>query len=92
MGDKMKIEIEGKLELAQVIGHLESVLTSLKEGAVKLSQGGETMVLTPCPVVDFSLEASQKKDKEKLEISLSWKRTDACPSVDISGAGPAIEG
>ena len=68
-----KICVEETMELAKVITTLEDVLESLRGGSLTVTRGGESVTLTPPGVVNLELEASQKKDKAKLTIELTWK-------------------
>lgn len=75
MGSGTKVEIEGAMDLSQAISYLEDVLNSLKEGVIRVETGDEMVMLRPSQAVDFEMSASQKKDKEKFSLKLSWKKT-----------------
>lgn len=68
-----KMKVNGVMALSQAVACLEDVLSSLKAGILLLETGQETLQLMPPAVVDFELEMAQKKDKEKLQLELSWK-------------------
>ncbi|WP_029897159.1 amphi-Trp domain-containing protein [Desulfohalovibrio reitneri] len=91
MSDKQKLEIESVMGLPQAIAYLEDLLASLKGGRLRVSSGGESVTLTPGQVVDFELTLSRKKDKEKFEVEMSWKRDKAGDDVTISADGPVME-
>ncbi|KMY66719.1 hypothetical protein AAU61_16625 [Desulfocarbo indianensis] len=69
-----KVEIEGAMGLNQAISYLEDVLNSLKGGTIRVEAGTDIVVLRPSQAVDFSMSASQKKDKEKFSLKISWKQ------------------
>lgn len=75
MGSGNKVEIEGAMDLSQAITYLEDVLASLKDGLIKVEAGNDIVVLRPAAAVDFEMSASQKKDKEKFSLKLSWKQS-----------------
>jgi amphi-Trp domain-containing protein len=75
MGSGTKVEIEGAMDLNQAISYLEDVLNSMKEGIIRVETGEEMVMLRPSQAVDFEMSASQKKDKEKFALKLSWKKT-----------------
>ena len=74
MGSGNKLKVEGIMELSQALAYLEQVVASLKQGAIAIEAGEETITLSPENVVEFEMEASQKKDKEKFALEISWKK------------------
>lgn len=75
MGGKAKSEIKLKetVATADAADRLEWIVTGLRAGILKISSNGEALSLTPSSVLDLKLKASQKKDKEKLEIAIEWR-------------------
>lgn len=81
---KSKLSLEQTMELAKVVATLEDVLNGLKNGSLTLQHGAESVTLTPPGVVELEMEASQKKDKEKLSIQIAWKKGAAnVPTVTV---------
>lgn len=74
MGSGTKVEIEGAMDLGQAISYLKDVLNSLKEGVIRVEAGDDIVMLRPSQAVDFEMSASQKKDREKFSLKLSWKQ------------------
>ena len=70
-----KIKVEGVMSLNQAVSYLEDVITSLKEGSIRVEAGEEAMTLTPQDLVDFEMGLAQKKGKEKFELEISWKNS-----------------
>lgn len=70
--DKNKIGLEGEMELSRVIALLEDIVSGLKCGVTHFSFGERTLRLTPSPVVQVEIKASQKKKEEKIGLKLSW--------------------
>lgn len=71
---KKKLKIEGLMDLTQAAEYVESVLTSIREGSLNVEKSGEQITLTPQSTVSFEMSLSQKKEKEKICIEISWKR------------------
>jgi len=71
--EKKQIEFEGTMELEKAIAYLEEMLQCIKQGMVSVECGEQRLTLKPSPVIQFELEAKQKKDKETLSVELSWK-------------------
>ncbi len=89
---KNKVKIDGTMELSQVISYLEDLVGGLKAGKVHVQLGQESVMLSPGNIVDCEIEVSQKKDKEKMTLELSWKKDESGTEVvKISTAGPKIE-
>ena len=79
MGSR-KLKVQGMMELSQAVAYLEDVLQSLKEGAIRVESGNEVMSLNPGGIVDFEMQLSQKKEKEKFSLEISWKLDAKSPS------------
>lgn len=72
--DKNKLKVEGVMQLTEVIANLEKLAADMKAGLVTLSAGDETLSLAPSVLVNVEMKASQKKDKEKFALEISWKK------------------
>ena len=70
---KNKVSIETRLELAEVVEHLENILEGLKRGELTVRDGRETLQVRPGWRVDLELSLGKKKNKEKLTLKLSWQ-------------------
>lgn len=92
MSTKRKVKIEGSMDRAQVAAHLEDIVKSLSSGALHVRVGEESVLLSPGRVVRFEMEASQKRDKEKLVIEIGWERlaSDAATSPEPAPAPSAL--
>ncbi|KUG27252.1 hypothetical protein ASZ90_002888 [hydrocarbon metagenome] len=87
---KNKVKMEGMLELREVVARLEDVVSNLKAGSICMAVGEDCVTLRPTSIVSVSMKASQKKDKEKFSLELSWKtgpNAELAPEARISGAG-----
>lgn len=89
MKRQQALTVEGAVELPHVIGYLEALVQALKSGAAKVQRGDEQVVLGPRGVVGFSLAAVDKGKRQKLSLTLSWRKY-AAPdeALDLS-IGPA---
>ena len=93
MSDKNKVVVEGALQRAEAVAHLERLVAALKAGSVHIQQGADSACLTPPAIVDLKIEASQKADKEKLSLKLSWSsdpKYGVADDVSISAAEPTL--
>ncbi len=81
--EKREVSIKAIMEIKQFTSYLQDLMASLKEGKVCVQQGNEFVFLTPGELIEVEVEATQKKDKEKFSLELSWK-TDGRGSSEIS--------
>lgn len=72
--DKDKIKIEGVMQFSEVICNLEKLVSDMKDGRVVVAAGEESLSLSPAVLVNVEMKASQKKDKEKFALEISWKK------------------
>jgi amphi-Trp domain-containing protein len=59
-----------------IIGYLESMVNSLKEGTLVIQENDRFISLKPKDVLTLEIECEQKEKKEELTIEISW-RTEA---------------
>jgi amphi-Trp domain-containing protein len=71
------MQIRSKTEFSAAIGHLESLIDSLKRGTIFINQGGRSILLKPSEPVDIELEAGIKPNdgicREKIALKLKWE-------------------
>ena len=79
-----KIKVQGVMSLDQAVRHLEEVLDALKQGGIRLQAGDDILVVQPQAMVEFEMKAARKKDKEKIEIEISWTAGEKALAVDPS--------
>lgn len=63
---------KAKMTVSDLSALFKGLVKSMEEGALVLETGEKFIALKPAADLDVTLEAAVKKDKEKLEISLSW--------------------
>ncbi|HAO20002.1 MAG TPA: hypothetical protein DCQ37_05600 [Desulfobacteraceae bacterium] len=73
MGKKNELKVERKISRDSALVLLEDLVKSFREGKACIQDGKSFITLKPAGDVDIELEASDKKGKQKLEISISWK-------------------
>ncbi len=94
---KEKREVSTKLimDVSEVITYLQDLANSLKAGQVCVQQGNEFVTLKPLDLVKVEIEASQKKDKEKFTLEISWKNESETVgeinSLKITAKEPAVK-
>ena len=72
--DRSKIKVEGVMQITEVIANLEKLVADMKAGLVTIAAGDESLTLRPSVLVNVDMKASQKKDKEKYALEISWKK------------------
>jgi amphi-Trp domain-containing protein len=89
---KSSISLKGTLDPAGFACLLQDLAKSVKEGCVCLQRGSEHVTLKPAGGMEFELEATVKKGKQKLELSVKWEEScEAAPfeEIRISSVEPA---
>lgn len=77
MGDKKaEVHFEGTMSIDRVLAYLDELVASFRTGTVRVEKGHDAVVLTPAEVIDLDVKAKIKKDKQSLQLELSWA-TDA---------------
>ena len=82
-----KIKFENTLTRGEAVIYLQAIIDSLKAGSVSLTQGEQSLELSPCETVEVEVKAGKKGTKEKVSFELKWNTADA--KLDISGASDA---
>ena len=72
---KGEVKIKKNMSAEAVGSILDDLIGSFKEGTVCVESGGEFVVLKPSELIEVEIEASRKKNKEKLVIELNWRET-----------------
>ncbi len=72
---ELKVKVDG--QNSEIIGYLESIVKSLKEGTLVLEKGDSFVTLKPRDTMKLEIEGAQKDKKEGLKIELSWKTEQA---------------
>lgn len=73
MGDQ-EIQFESTMPLAKAATVLQDVVNGLRQAAITLEQGEQTISLTPGEDVTVELRTKHKDDRETLSLKLSWRR------------------
>jgi amphi-Trp domain-containing protein len=69
---KQVIEIKGAMCYGDVVGLLEDLIRCFKEKSICIRGAEQCVALAPGGVVELEIEASAKKEKQKLSIELEW--------------------
>jgi amphi-Trp domain-containing protein len=75
--DKKKISMGKVMQLAEVIPYLQEFVNALKNGQVKVSKGGEELILTPVGDLFLTIEAKVKKHTERFTFEISWSKKES---------------
>lgn len=71
-----KIEYDERRSLASAVEQLQSVVDGLRARALTIAHGDRRLLflLAPGSPLELSLQAERSGDRERLEISLEWRR------------------
>ncbi len=86
---KNEVKIEALMDLRKVADYLESILKGIRSGKIIIQTSDEMVTVRPEAMVEFELEAVQKKDREKIEIKIAWDRTPEPGELRITSKNPA---
>jgi len=90
---KSSLSLKGSMNPQSLAQLLEDMATSIKAGTVCLQKGGEFVTLKTSGTMDFTIEATVKKGKQKLEISVKWEEASEMAAPDeitISAVEPEL--
>ncbi len=79
-----EVRVESDLELGQAISYLEDIVAGLKSGRLCVQHEEDELTLAPQRTVSVSIKARQKKDKESVNLKISWRT----PTVQKEGTPP----
>ena len=71
MGTKTA-RVGGVMGVWEAADHLEALAKELRAGSLGLSAGRVSMRLSPAVMLDVEIRASQRHDREGLDVRLSW--------------------
>lgn len=72
---KNEFSYKAKLSPKDALAHLENLVGSLRKGSVFLKVGKEHLLLNldGDPVMEFQMNASEKKGKNRVSMTLTWR-------------------
>jgi amphi-Trp domain-containing protein len=70
---KQEIEIKTALGREEASRYLQELAQCLAGGKIVVQRGGEYVELRPQHGLELEIEATRKKDKEKISLELSWR-------------------
>ncbi|MCI0548060.1 MAG: amphi-Trp domain-containing protein [Candidatus Rokubacteria bacterium] len=77
MGDKKAFEFEGGATPSEAAEILTRIAEGLRAKSLAVSMGEEGLTVFPDGELLLEIEASERKDKAKMEISIAWKQPPA---------------
>jgi amphi-Trp domain-containing protein len=91
---KREIDLKTQVTTPEVIGLLEDLVHSMKDGKVVVESGEDMVVIITNESVKLELECYQKENKAKLAFELKWSdkstATDLSNALKISSQEPVI--
>jgi amphi-Trp domain-containing protein len=91
---KKEVGFKGRVEPQKAIEYLEKILEGLKSGTWYVQHGDEYVSLQPSEMINMEFSASQKKEKEKFSLELSWysmAQDNGGSELNITTSKPEIE-
>ena len=76
MSDGRTFEFEGGASAAEAADILKRIADGLRSGNLSLSLGGEAVSVFPQGDLSLDIEATEKKEKSKIEITVAWTAAD----------------
>ena len=62
----------GVMGVGEAADHLEALARQLRAGSLGLSSGRVPLQLSPSVMLDVEIKASQARDREGVDVRLSW--------------------
>lgn len=72
MGKKREFDHESFQDSTAVCAYLETIISGIRSGELKLAEGEEELSLKPCGLMRFEVKATERSDRNKLTLRLSW--------------------
>jgi amphi-Trp domain-containing protein len=72
MTESRTFEFEGGASAAETADILKQIAEGLRSGNLSLSLGGEAVTVFPQGDLALDIDASEKKDKAKIAITVAW--------------------
>ncbi|HVQ76241.1 MAG TPA: amphi-Trp domain-containing protein [Candidatus Binatia bacterium] len=77
MGESKGFEFEGAATPAEAAEVLTRIAEGIRARALSLSLGEESLTVFPGADLSLEIEAREKKDKARIEVSIAWRRVAA---------------
>ena len=73
---KLEIEYDERRSLESTVDQLQSLVDGLRSGALTIARGDRRLLflLQPDAPLDFTLHAERSGERERLNLSLEWRR------------------
>ncbi|MFH0823924.1 MAG: amphi-Trp domain-containing protein [Pseudomonadota bacterium] len=91
---KQEVVVKKTLEMDKAIQYLQDIVDSLKAGRICVEHQGQSVFLTPAQVVEVEFEATKKKNKERIELEITWHSSEKISTgedLSISPKEPPVE-
>ncbi len=73
MSQDEQFEHESLQDADSIAQYLGALIEGFRNGRISLSSDGHELMLTPDPLVQFSIKARKKGNKNKLSLKIQWK-------------------
>mgnify|MGYP003615391086 FL=1 len=87
---KDKLKLKNVMTRDELASYLESILASLRQGALILDNEERPLILRPSDPIEVECEIKQKSNKEKLEFKLSWAPNRMQPLAPLAAPADAL--
>ena len=83
MGKKRAFEHESLQDRESIVAYLEAVTEGLRQGKLTLSDGEVELELEPKALLTLSVRASQKRNRSRLDLRVSWRDDEDEPAGEL---------
>lgn len=73
MAKKKEFEHESYQDSQSVCEFLETIIAGIRKGQLNVADGNEELELRPNGLMRFEVRASERSDRSRLSLRLSWK-------------------
>lgn len=84
MGKKRAFEHESLQDRESIVAYLEAVTEGLRQGKLTLSDGSAVLDLEPSGLLTLSVRASQKRNRSRLDLRVSWRDDEDEPAGELT--------
>ena len=75
MSHDEQFEHESLQDADSIAQYLGALIEGFRNGRISLSSDSDELVLTPDPLMQFSVKARKKGNKNKLSLKIQWKES-----------------
>jgi amphi-Trp domain-containing protein len=82
MSRKKEFEHESFQDAESICAYLETIIAGVRSGELKVADGSEELCLRPHGLMRFEVRATERPDRTRLSLRMSWKPEDDMTDED----------